>query len=621
MKAIDILNFFKDQADWIGLHTVDRVVMGNSQKDIKSVLVSWMSDLRAIKHAIDGEYDLLITHEPTFWDSDELNHLHKLPADDVKLQASLLKKQIIEDSGLVIIRNHDVWDRMPNYGIPWALADFLGFDMEPAVIDSSMYQHRYDINPISLKQLTLNISEKLELLGESQIQVFSAINPLVSKVGIGTGCACSIEIFKSMGCDVSIVCDDGSSYWRDIQWAVEIQHPVIRISHATSEEPGMFYMKKYMNEHLPELKVDYLPHEKNLLVVSKDLVKPPKQLLLSEYQPKTELVLKESIVSKPKYDVIDVHTHFGLIGLNNDYRNLYDTKKSVEELIEAGVKKVVNLDGMWGKELDKMLEKTKPYEEFFITFGTVDTSKLDEKDFETYVRNTIRESKEKGIKGLKFLKDVSLTIKDSQDKYTPIDDQRLKVIWETAAELKLPVLIHIGDPTAFFKPIDQFNERYDELQYRPEWSFHKPGKFTFNQLMKMQENLLKNNPNTTFIIAHGGSYTENLTCVSEWLDKYPNMNVDIAARISELGRQPYTARKFFNKYQDRILFGTDGGPSNSGYPIYYRFLETDDEYFSYSDQPIPGQGRWRIYGIYLEDEVLEKVYFKNAERLILGIGH
>ncbi|HBN84664.1 MAG TPA: amidohydrolase [Clostridiales bacterium] len=339
-------------------------------------------------------------------------------------------------------------------------------------------------------------------------------------------------------------------------------------------------------------------------------------MLLSEYKPVSELVLRQSVIKKPRYDVIDVHTHFGLTGVGANYMNKYDTQKAVEQLRNSGVKKVVNLDGMWGEELDQMLEKTKPCEDFFITFGTVDVSRIDEKDFEVYVRNTIRQSKEKGIKGLKFLKDVSLVIKDSQSKYIPIDDARLRVIWETAAELKLPVLIHIADPVAFFKPIDSNNERYEELCRNPGWSFCKQGMFTFEQLMEMQENLLKNHPDTTFIIAHGGSYTENLKQVSEWLDKYPNMNVDIAARIAELGRQPFTSRKFFQQYQDRILFGTDGGPSNSSYPIYYRFLETDDEYFSYSTRPVPGQGRWNIYGIFLEDEILEKVYYKNAERLI-----
>jgi len=341
------------------------------------------------------------------------------------------------------------------------------------------------------------------------------------------------------------------------------------------------------------------------------------KLLLSDFIPKSELVVEEHYISRPRFDVIDVHTHFGSTFLGSNFENGYVAAEEVENLKRFGVRKVINLDGMWGKELDRMLKKTYHYEDFFITFGSIDVTRLDERDFEGYVKKTLNESKEKGIKGLKFFKDVSLVSKDSSGKYIPVDDLRLEVIWEMASELNLPVLIHIGDPVAFFKPINGFNERYDELHAMPEWSFCREGMFTFEQLMQMQENLLERNPDTKFIIAHGGSFTENLSFVGSCLDKYPNMNIDISARISEFGRQPYTSKRFFEKYQDRILFGTDGGAGNSGYPIYYRFLETQDEYFNYSASPVPRQGRWNIYGIYLEDGILEKVYHKNAERLIL----
>lgn len=281
-----------------------------------------------------------------------------------------------------------------------------------------------------------------------------------------------------------------------------------------------------------------------------------------------------------------------------------------------GVKHIVNLDGWWGNELDRMLNKIHPYEDFVVTFGSIDVSRLDESGFESYVRNTLKESKEKGIKGLKFWKNISLILKDSKGKHIPIDDSRLKVIWETAAELQLPVLIHIADPIAFFRPVDRFNERYEELCENPDWSFCSPDLYSFEELMEMQENLLRENPNTDFIVAHFGSSSENLGFVGSCLDKYPNMYIDFAARIPELGRQPYTSRKFFNKYQDRILFGTDFTPLGSDYPTIYRFLETFDEYFDYSKEPIPPQGRWKIYGIGLEDEVLEKVYYKNALKLL-----
>lgn len=341
-----------------------------------------------------------------------------------------------------------------------------------------------------------------------------------------------------------------------------------------------------------------------------------KEILLSEYLPKSELVVEKSDIKKPRFPVIDIHTHYGALLLGEHYEDVYDTAEQVEYLKQQGVRHIVNLDGLWGAELDRMLAKIHPYEDFILTFGTVDVTRLDERDFESYVKRTVKESKERGIKGLKFLKNVSLSLKDSNNKYIPVDDRRLKVIWETAAELDLPVLIHIADPTAFFKPIDEHNERYEELRNNPEWSFYGPQFFSFEQLMEMQENLLTDNPRTTFIVAHVGSYSENLSTVGSWLDRHPNMYVDTADRIAELGRQPYSTRKFFNRYRDRILLGTDSIPSDRKYPIYYRFSETWDEYFDYSDKKIPPQGRWKIYGLGLDDDVLEKFYYKNAERIL-----
>lgn len=345
-------------------------------------------------------------------------------------------------------------------------------------------------------------------------------------------------------------------------------------------------------------------------------MKQDKSIYLTDYIPKSELVTEEHHISAAKFPVFDIHSHFGTLLLGDDFADKYDTGEVIERLKQHGIKGIVNLDGFWGSMLDNMLEKIHPYEDFILTFGAVDVTRLEDKNFETYVYNTLQESKQKGISGLKFWKNTSLVLKDSKNKYIRIDDERLKVIWETAAELDLPVLIHIADPIAFFKPIDRFNERYEELLEHPDWSFCNPELYSFENLMEMQENLLESNPKTTFIIAHGGSYTENLGFVGKCLDKYPNMYIDIAERISEFGRQPYTSRKFFNKYEDRILFGTDATPLHTNYPINYRFLETWDEYFDYSTARIPPQGRWKIYGIGLEDKVLEKIYHLNAEKLL-----
>ena len=333
----------------------------------------------------------------------------------------------------------------------------------------------------------------------------------------------------------------------------------------------------------------------------------------------SDLVVEQHLITRPKFPIFDSHAHFGSLVMGECYESLYDTANIVSRLKDLGIKKIINLDGWWGSELDRMLAKIHPYEDFIQTFGCIDPSKLDEPGFESYVRRTLKESVEKGIKGLKFWKNISLVLKDKKGKYIPIDDDRLKVIWQTAAELKLPVIIHIADPVAFFKPIDEFNERYEELGAHPDWSFYGPQYFSFKELMKMQENLIAGNLDTTFIVAHFGSYSENIAVVGKWLDKYSNMYIDIAARISELGRQPYSSKRFFERYQDRILFGIDFIPSGGWidkYPCYYRFLETMDEYFDYSSDKIPDQGRWKIYGIGLEDSILEKVYYKNAERLL-----
>ncbi len=198
-----------------------------------------------------------------------------------------------------------------------------------------------------------------------------------------------------------------------------------------------------------------------------------------------------------------------------------------------------------------------------------------------------------------------------------VDDARLDPLWQAAGELQLPVLIHVADPVAFFDPLDSTNERWEELNAHPDWQFPSPPFPPFNAITDAFANLISRHPQTTFIGAHVGCYSENLAWVSALLDRCPNFYVDISARISELGRQPYTARRFFLNYPDRILFGSDTVANVKAYQRYYRFLETDDEYFDYGLSKLPAQGRWQIYGVFLPDDVLEKVYRLNAERVML----
>jgi predicted TIM-barrel fold metal-dependent hydrolase len=339
-----------------------------------------------------------------------------------------------------------------------------------------------------------------------------------------------------------------------------------------------------------------------------------------EWFSKTALVTKMTMVDRASFPVIDAHNHLG-----SDFGGGWD-QKPVKELVdvldEAGVYKFVDLDGGWGEDiLQKHLDHFKsPYPDKFKVFGGVNWAKWSElgSGFPDWAANRLREQARMGAEGLKIWKPLGLSIKDDAEKLVRVNDDRLDPIWETAAELGLPVLIHVGDPAAFFWPLDEENERWDELHHHPEWHFPSPPYPPLENIVNDMADLVRRQKKTTFIGAHVGCYPENLAWVSSVLEECPNFYVDISARIGELGRQPYSARKLMLRFADRILFGTDSSARVETYRLHYRFLETDDEYFDYSLGSFPPQGRYRIYGLYLPKDVLEKIYYKNAERVIWG---
>ena len=338
-------------------------------------------------------------------------------------------------------------------------------------------------------------------------------------------------------------------------------------------------------------------------------------MLLEEFRPRSFLETGKTTVPKAKYSVIDTHTHFSKRALEDDFFTQYDTEKVVEDLREHGIMKVVSLDFGHGEMRPRVLRKIEGSEDFFILFGGVDVSRFEEPGFEAYARACIADGVRMGMRGIKMSKRVGLGIRDAEGRYLRPDDQRLSVIYETAAEMHLPVVCHIGDPRCFFEPADRYNERYSELCSHPDWCFQDPSFYRFEQLMEMQEHMISSHPDTTFIIAHVGSWSENLRQVSAWLDAYPNMYVDIAARINELGRQPYTAKAFLERYSSRIFFGTDFTPYDDVFhPVYFRFLETDDEYFDPGGEE--GNSPWNIYGVGLQNEALQDIYYRNAQRLL-----
>jgi predicted TIM-barrel fold metal-dependent hydrolase len=340
---------------------------------------------------------------------------------------------------------------------------------------------------------------------------------------------------------------------------------------------------------------------------------------LTNYKPQSKLVTKQTLITRPKFPVIDAHNH-----LAEPYGGGWDVKpmdQLIDQLDQAGIIHYVDLDGGWGEELlNRHLDTIKAAApERFTVFGGVDWSKWAEMGnrFPYWAAGQLRIQKVRGAGGLKIWKGLGLQVKDQTGSVVDVDDPRLDPIWQTCAELDLPIVIHIADPVAFFDPIDGTNERWEELGMHPDWAFTSPPYPPFMHILNCFANLIQRHPKTTFIGAHVGCYAENLAWVGELLDRCPNFYVDIAGRIGELGRQPYTARQFFLNYADRILFGLDLGPDVPSYLIYYRFLETDDEYFNYNTGPIPMQGRWFITGLHLPEDVLEKVYRKNAERIIL----
>jgi putative NIF3 family GTP cyclohydrolase 1 type 2 len=262
MKASDIRRHFLSVASWVDPdNTVDRIIIGDPEAEVTRLLVTWISSFPAVRSAVEGGYQMLVTHEPTFWvHANEMETVEKWIPQSTKGEAAQRKRRYIEQHGLVILRVHDAWDGMPELGIPWAWARHLGFEGAPAATSQQGFQHRYDIAPLSLDQLARRVAQSTALLGEPAIQVVGAADRTVSRVGIGTGCYCDLSVFQEMGCDVSIVCDDAAWYWQDIQFAADNDHAVIRVNHGTTEEPGMVTLTQYINDSLPGVQAEHLPH-------------------------------------------------------------------------------------------------------------------------------------------------------------------------------------------------------------------------------------------------------------------------------------------------------------------------------------------------------------------------
>jgi uncharacterized protein len=337
---------------------------------------------------------------------------------------------------------------------------------------------------------------------------------------------------------------------------------------------------------------------------------PPQNLSFEEYEPKSTLVVPEHKTPRAKFPLIDIHSHH--TRLTPEY-----VDKLVREMDSINLRVIVNLSGGTGERLKQTIAAMKSrYPDRFVVFANVNTDDLNEPGFGARAAARLAEDVRGGAQGLKIFKNFGMDLKYKSGERVKVDDPEWDPVWARCGELKIPVLIHTAEPSVFFEPVDKHNERWLELKQFPGRA-RPPEKYPpFETLMAERNRMLAKHPKTNFILAHLAYHGNDLGRLGRLFDMYPNAYVDIAAVLAEFGRQPYTARDFLIKYQDRVLFGKDiYEPSE--YTYYFRVMETRDDYIEYYRRR---HAFWRLYGLYLPDEVLKKIYYKNALKLTPGMN-
>jgi predicted TIM-barrel fold metal-dependent hydrolase len=330
---------------------------------------------------------------------------------------------------------------------------------------------------------------------------------------------------------------------------------------------------------------------------------------IEEYQPKSTLVTKEHKIERAKFPFIDIHSHHA-----NPTQEHVD--QLVKEMDTINLRVMVNLSGGTGEQLRQTVATMKGrYPDRFVVFANLSYDDLNTPGYGQRAAARLEQDVRNGAQGLKIFKNYGMDLKYANGQRVHVDDPEFDPVWDKCAELKISVMIHIAEPSAFFDPWDYHNERWLELKQFPSRA-RPPEKYPpFETLIAERNHLFAKHPKTNFIAAHLAFHGNDLERLGKTLDSLPNMYVDIAAVLAELGRQPYSAHDFLVKYQDRVLMGKDIYEVNE-YKWYFRALETRDEYFEYYR---PRHAFWRIYGFQVPDEVLKKVYYKNALKLVPGI--
>ncbi|MEO6726194.1 MAG: amidohydrolase family protein [Blastocatellia bacterium] len=335
----------------------------------------------------------------------------------------------------------------------------------------------------------------------------------------------------------------------------------------------------------------------------------PQSLTIEEYEPKSTLVAKEHKVERAKFPFVDIHSHH-----NNPSPTEVD--KLVKEMDSINMRVMVNLSGGTGERLKQNVAAMKGrYPDRFVVFANLSFDDINEPGYGKRAAARLAEDVKSGAQGLKIFKNLGMDLKRRDGSRVKVDDPELDPVWAKCGELGIPVLIHIAEPAVFFEPIDKNNERWLELKQFPQRA-RPPEKYpTFETLITERNNIFAKHPKTNFIVAHLGWHGNDLERLGKLFDTYPNMYVDNAAVLAELGRQPYSAHDFHMKYQDRIVFGKDIYNVEE-YKMYFRLMETRDEYVQYYRKR---HAFWNVYGFQLPDETLRKVYYKNALKLVPGM--
>lgn len=334
-----------------------------------------------------------------------------------------------------------------------------------------------------------------------------------------------------------------------------------------------------------------------------------KSMDFEKYDPVSTLKVPAHLVNRAKFPFIDVHNH----QWNLSEEGIPGIMKDMDKMNMAVM---VNLSGGNGSKLKSMVENVRAAApRRFIVFANIDFGGIGNPDWTAKAVSQLEEDVKNGANGLKIFKNLGFSVNDKDGKRVPVDDPRLDAIWNKCGELKIPVLIHTADPKPFWDKVDEHNERWLELVTHPRRKREANDPEPWEQLIEEQHRMFKKHPGTTFIAAHFGWYPNDLGTLGRLLNEMPNVMVEFGAVIAELGRQPRAAKQFFEQYQDRIMFGKDSWVPDE-YATYFRVLETEDEYFPYHKKY---HAFWAMYGMGLPDNILKKVYFKNALRVIPNI--